>query len=623
MDYCAGADALTFAPEGFIEFFNQRRRWVTSTLANQLDLMSSYTNTVYINDNISKLFMMYQMLLTISTVLGPATIIIAISSAFKEILHTHQAWSYILAIVPIAIYILICHVCKEKTQLMVAGFLSAVYAGVMVVVLVGILKSLANDDLLSPSLFFVMVLGGCFITGAILHPYEFFCLPPGILYYLCIPAGYLILIIYSFSNLHVVSWGTRETPKPAGATPPKKEEKKKNTWKFLSFLRLDKYYKDFKQTLVQIVSNSRFQQQQLQLLQEMNRNLKKMNKTMKGTDAESEDESNGNKTHFEPVVKYATKSRKPKPAPEPEVQEPFIEDPEKPVWTTEVEELKDGRISSLPADELEFWNDFIKKYEKPLKDNAKTKAELQSKLIELRNNVSFAVWFINGLWVLFNYMMESALPPIPVGPYKTPPLGFFFLIIFFLLLILQLIGMIIHRWGTFLQLIANTELPNPWRKSHKRFESQTVEEAIRITKEMQRRRTFLDLPAPDYNEEEDITFRQFLNSTVRGRRKGPHIGWSSNLERTSRKQNEFYDEEAQMLRPILRNDTVSKGVARSLAPYVQPHRRTISHGGDGYPSIPKRYLQHNELEKRFEKRFQTLSRRYRDVRTTFTQNIDI
>ncbi|PVD20013.1 hypothetical protein C0Q70_20507 [Pomacea canaliculata] len=56
IDYSAGADALTFAPETFNEFFNQRRRWSPSTLANMMDLLSSWHETVRMNDNISRLY---------------------------------------------------------------------------------------------------------------------------------------------------------------------------------------------------------------------------------------------------------------------------------------------------------------------------------------------------------------------------------------------------------------------------------------------------------------------------------------------------------------------------------------------------------------------------------------
>lgn len=39
VEYCAAADALTYAPEGFKEFYNQRRRWSPSTMANIMDLL--------------------------------------------------------------------------------------------------------------------------------------------------------------------------------------------------------------------------------------------------------------------------------------------------------------------------------------------------------------------------------------------------------------------------------------------------------------------------------------------------------------------------------------------------------------------------------------------------------
>ncbi|XP_052098915.1 chitin synthase chs-2-like [Mytilus californianus] len=45
IEYCAAAEALTFAPEEFREFFNQRRRWMPSTMANILDLLMSYNQT--------------------------------------------------------------------------------------------------------------------------------------------------------------------------------------------------------------------------------------------------------------------------------------------------------------------------------------------------------------------------------------------------------------------------------------------------------------------------------------------------------------------------------------------------------------------------------------------------
>jgi chitin synthase len=54
VDYSAAADALTYCPENFDEFFNQRRRWGPSTIANIWDLLADFKNTVLINDNISQ-----------------------------------------------------------------------------------------------------------------------------------------------------------------------------------------------------------------------------------------------------------------------------------------------------------------------------------------------------------------------------------------------------------------------------------------------------------------------------------------------------------------------------------------------------------------------------------------
>lgn len=48
VEYCAASDALTFAPELFNEFYNQRRRWGPSTMANTIDLLSDASNTVLV-----------------------------------------------------------------------------------------------------------------------------------------------------------------------------------------------------------------------------------------------------------------------------------------------------------------------------------------------------------------------------------------------------------------------------------------------------------------------------------------------------------------------------------------------------------------------------------------------
>jgi chitin synthase len=85
VDYCAASDALTYAPETFKEFFNQRRRWMPSTIANILDLLRDAKHTVLVNENISMFYIFYQGFLLASTILGPGTILLTVASSFRTV----------------------------------------------------------------------------------------------------------------------------------------------------------------------------------------------------------------------------------------------------------------------------------------------------------------------------------------------------------------------------------------------------------------------------------------------------------------------------------------------------------------------------------------------------------
>jgi len=60
---------------------------------------------------------------------------------------------------------------------------------------------MTEDGPLAPSSLSIFLVGGSFILAAMLHPQEFWCLPHGIIYYITIPAMYLLLVIYSIFNL--------------------------------------------------------------------------------------------------------------------------------------------------------------------------------------------------------------------------------------------------------------------------------------------------------------------------------------------------------------------------------------------------------------------------------------
>ena len=147
------------------------------------------------------------------------------------------------------------------------------------------------------------------------------------------------------------------------------------------------------------------------------------------------------------------------------------------------EDIGDGDLSPLDPDEQHFWQRSIKKYLKPLKkdkvfeermsqvqknklyhqaflfwlESHKTKLEillswysttmlslfttiLFQDLITLRNNTGFGFWFVNMLWVIFNYMVQKDTRLVLIiSGNKVQPLGFIFLVIFMAILCLQVV----------------------------------------------------------------------------------------------------------------------------------------------------------------------------------------
>lgn len=66
---------------------------------------------------------------------------------------------------------------------------------------------------ITPTGLFLVSMAVMYLVTAILHPQEFSMIIYGLMYFICIPSGYLLLTIYSLVNMHIVTWGTRETNK--------------------------------------------------------------------------------------------------------------------------------------------------------------------------------------------------------------------------------------------------------------------------------------------------------------------------------------------------------------------------------------------------------------------------
>merc|ERR1719192_737425 len=120
--------------------------------------------------------------------------------------------SFFCNLAPIVFYTAVCLKAKPNSEwpLWISFVLALLYAVVMMAVIAGTFLQLIEDGIGSPSFIFLISMVGSFFIAACLHPQEFLCIGHGIVYLLSIPSMYLLLIIYSITNLNVVSWGTRE-----------------------------------------------------------------------------------------------------------------------------------------------------------------------------------------------------------------------------------------------------------------------------------------------------------------------------------------------------------------------------------------------------------------------------
>ncbi|CAG2241376.1 CHS1 [Mytilus edulis] len=238
IDYCAASCNYTNCPTEFDEFYTQRRRWIGSTIANLYLLLKEAKIVRKLNQGISIWFLVYQAALLVSTVLGPSTVMLIISGGLAYAWGLEVITTVIVQFILIVLYGIICIKTSQKTQLLTAKILTFAYALVMMAVVVGtaeqIVENLANinnkpyqdgNDTVNPTfspdaiskdfpisittVYFGCLVGLFFVTG-LCHLDEFTCLFQGLWFLLCLPSGYIMLIIYSVVNITDRSWGTRE-----------------------------------------------------------------------------------------------------------------------------------------------------------------------------------------------------------------------------------------------------------------------------------------------------------------------------------------------------------------------------------------------------------------------------
>ncbi|KHN79259.1 Chitin synthase 2 [Toxocara canis] len=550
VEYCAASDALTFAPEGFNEFFNQRRRWIPSTLANIIDLLKDYKNVVSVNESISIWYITYQCVMLVSSIVGPGTIFLMVVGAISISFNIDTIFALIIVTLPVAFFCVMCLVGKPEKQLLVAQIIGALFAMLMTAVIVGTSLQIQKDGIFSPHSIFLFAVIASFFTAAILHPLEFTCIIPGILYFLAIPCMYMLLPIYSLCNLNTVSWGTREEPK----------EKAKRTNNG-GGTRIDLIESDIGNGVDGEVSvgcgsacrvlcclkpdamESSPQVWRLnEKLNEINRKLDKFDRRSGalvrrssvlsasagnagdkwGEIEEDEQAELDDNRDMSNQSAAAMRNRKWKPA-------------ASEAWLSE-RLLKRAERDYLDPEEESFWNDVIEKYLTPIAIDPKEQQRIQ---------VCSGFFMVNVVFIIIVLVLQMQKDCLhiewPLGPkfnhtiipcnsdsreevwvmtrLQLEPIGLVFLVFFMSILIIQFLAMLMHRFGTLEHIIASTELFCQRKPLDKLTEDElVVQNAVEIARELQAIRGVDETDQETIPEERPISRRRVVQNLESSRR---------------------------------------------------------------------------------------------------------
>uniref|UniRef100_A0A915Q6U5 chitin synthase n=1 Tax=Setaria digitata TaxID=48799 RepID=A0A915Q6U5_9BILA len=560
VEYCAASDALTYAPEGFNEFFNQRRRWIPSTLANIIDLLQDYKNVIKVNESISIWYILYQCIMLASSILGPGTIFLMVVGALSISFNIDTSLSLFIVTLPVASFCFMCFVSDSEKQLMAAQIIGALFAMLMTAVIVGTMIQMQKDGIMSPHSIFLLFVIGSFFTAAVLHPLEFTCITPGILYFLAIPCMYMLLPIYSLCNLNNVAWGTRENPKINGNdTAINKRGKRIDVMRSNAISEADSEISIGCGSACRLMcclrDKSAETAQIWQLTGKINEMVDKLdrierqpagplnrtaytastnssgptkweNKLVKEDQAEIEDDRD-----ITDQSAAAMRNRK---------WDPKISE----VWLND-KCIRRAERDSLDPDEEAFWNDVISKYLTPIIHDQLEQKNIKAGLMLLRNKICSGFFMVNTVFIIIVLLLQLQKDCIhiewPLGPrynhtiipcrtdirepvwvvtrLQLEPIGLVFLLFFMSILIIQFTAMLLHRFGTMAHIIASTQL-FCWRKrvDHLTEDELVIQNAVEIARELQAIR---GVDEPDENspsEEQAISRRKIVRNLESSKR---------------------------------------------------------------------------------------------------------
>ncbi|XP_062402460.1 chitin synthase chs-2-like [Sardina pilchardus] len=427
VEYNAASDAYTNAPQDFKEFYNQRRRWGPSTMANTIDLLGSGQVTSKKNSSISMPFILYQIVTMMASILGPSTICLMIAGSFTYIFNMGANLALVVAVVPPAVYLGLCFKLKSDTQIKVAAVMSIIYALFMTATIPAIIGQMVEEQtFVTPAGIFFISMVLMYVTTAALHPQEFSLVVYGLLYFLCIPSGYLLLTIYSIVNMNNVTWGTRESGAGAAKAPVAALQRRALQAKLCNCLccKAPPVEEPKQEVVVQTTAVTEMQ------------------------DLDDHRDCQPQESSLEP------------PGPYPEQN-----------WIAQLQKKAYGfglAESHLTRDEEDFWRELLKRYLEPLVEDRDQQRKIADDLKDLRNKVTFIYFFSNALWLVATFFLQAigqavtiTFPKIyingtidPVKTYSIDPVGLMFLLSFACLLLVQFVAMLYHRIYTMIHYVS-------------------------------------------------------------------------------------------------------------------------------------------------------------------------
>ncbi|EFP05266.1 hypothetical protein CRE_24295 [Caenorhabditis remanei] len=464
IEYAAASDAETYAPEGFEEFFNQRRRWTPSSIANTVDLLMDYKRASANNDAISYAYIAYQFLVIFFSMLGPAIIFTMLVFAQVAAFGLNSSDVMWYNAIPIGLFILLCFTTESNVQLIYAKYMSIAYAFVMLAVLVATSSQIVLETVLAPTSMFIVTMVGIFFFAACLHPKEFTNIIHGIVFFLMIPSTYVFLTLYSLINLNVITWGTREavakaTGQKTKATPMQQAIDMvvgvvKRGFRLIS-CRENRENEEKRRRMEKKVEKMEFALRNIE-------NGVDVKKILDEDDEKREqktEETQTTSTETSPEVSDDQKSQN------------TLQKANRYVWMTS-HNLKNCERGKLKGAERQFWQELIDAYLTPIKTTPAEMKEVADGLASLRNQIAFTILLVNSLLAMAIILLQKHKNVLSIKfkphqnfthtkmnettgkfeltdePLKIDPLGMGIVVFLLVILFVQTLGMLLHRLNT-------------------------------------------------------------------------------------------------------------------------------------------------------------------------------